>query len=183
MNELAPALFLWYSAGMKTSRPILIPLWIILVFAGTTVLPGAACGMRPKPALENYSPNPDLWQAVTGFYDFLKLKQLDGYYDQPDIRARFPSQEAYYDFLDTVLPPMRSRRFEQNRILAYTVRSINPSASGDSTSALLKITFLSDDVLPFGKVVTVEQQWLRGPQGWFPGKVQAPKAGFGDKIR
>ncbi len=135
--------------------------------------------MRPQPALETYPQNAELWQAVTGFYDFLKLKQLDGYYDQPEIRARFPSQEAYYDFLDTALPPLRARRFEQNRILAYTVRSITP----DPNTAQVKITFLSDDILPFGKVVTVEQQWVRGMQGWFPGKVQAPKASFWDKIR
>jgi len=164
-------MILCYSRRMKPSR-----LWII---AGLAFVFLSACGMRPKPALENYPDHPDLWQAVTGFYDFLKLKQLDGYYDQPDIRARFPSQEAYYDFLDTALPPMRSRRFEQNRILAYTIRSITPAP----TAALVKITFLSDDILPFGKVVTVEQQWIRGPQGWFPGKIQAPKATFWDKLR
>jgi len=161
---------------MKTRR--LVPALAVSVF-----LFGSACGMRTRPALENYPPNPELWQAVTGFYDFLKLKQLDGFYDQPELRGRFPSQEAYYDFLDTVLPPMRARRFEQNRILAYTIRSITPPATEDPAFAQVKITFRSDDVLPFGKVVTVEQQWLRGSQGWFPGKVQAPKANFWDKLR
>jgi hypothetical protein len=156
---------------MKSSR-----FWVMV---GLALVCFSACGMRPKPALENYPDRPELWQAVTGFYDFLKLKQLDGYYDQPDLRTRFPSQEAYYDFLDTVLPPLRSRRFEQNRILAYTVRSI----SGESSPAEVKITFLSDDILPFGKVVTVEQQWILGPQGWYPGKIQAPKATLWDKLR
>lgn len=138
----------------------------------------AACGGK-KARLEAYPEDPALWAAVTGFYDYLQFKQLDGYYDQPGIRQWFPDREPYYDFLDTVLPPMRERRFERNRIIGYTVHEIKPAEAG----AVVRVTFRSDDTLPFGKVMTVEQSWRVGPNGWVPGRVEAPKAGLWDKLR
>ena len=152
---------------------------LLCLLALAALLAFPACGMRHNPTLTDYPDNPELFQAATRFYDFLKLQQLDGYYDQPGIREFFPNRERYYDFLDTVLPPMRERRFERNRILDYRIRSI--SGQGDQTQ--IKVTFLSDDVLPFGKVMTVEHQWILSAEGWYPGKVAAPKAHIWDKMR
>lgn len=156
---------------MKTKLSALLAVSFLLALS--------ACGMRQSPTLTDYPDHPELWQAATRFYDFLELKQLDGYYDQPGLRGFFPNRETYYDFLDTVLPPMRERRFERNRVLDYRIRDIQP----EGEQAQIRVTFLSDDVLPFGKVVTVEHQWVLGAEGWYPGKVQAPKAHFWDKIR
>lgn len=168
---LAGAWPLWYSGFMKPKLLSLLALSAILA------LP--ACGMRRNPTLADYPDNPELMQAATRFYEFLKLKQLDGLYDQPGIRGFFPNRERYYDFLDTALPPMRERRFERNRILDYRIRAIQ----GQGEQTQIRVSFLSDDVLPFGKVMTVEQQWILGAEGWYPGKVKAPKAHFWDKMR
>lgn len=139
----------------------------------------AGCGLRQHPALSDYPDDPELWRAAERFYEFLKLKQLDGFYDQPGLREFFPDRDSYYDFLDTILPPMRERRFERNRILDYRVRQIQTELG----QARITVSFLSDDLLPFGKVMTVEHRWILGAAGWYPGKVEAPKANLWDKLR
>ena len=76
---------------------------------------------RPRTVLSAYQADPSLWESMARFYDFIKMRELDVYEEQEGIPGFFPDRDTYYDFLDTMLPAMRDRRFERNRILCYQV--------------------------------------------------------------
>lgn len=136
---------------------------------------------RPETVLHGYDPDPALWEAVTKFYDHLKSRELDVIYEQEGIPDFFPDRSTYYNFLDTMLPAMRDRRFERNRLLDYQVHAITQDpARPDEATVLLSIT--SDDLLPFGKLMVFRQAWLRQYR-WYPGKVEADPATYWERIR
>jgi hypothetical protein len=137
---------------------------------------------RPRTVLAEFPDDERLWRAVTGFYDFIKGRELDVSYEQPGIPDFFPDRESYYDFLDTMLPPMRDRRFERNRLLTYKVHSITePQDQPGKAEVLMSIT--SDDIFPFKKIMVFSQTWSIGSNGWFPGKVKAAPATYWERIR
>lgn len=137
---------------------------------------------RPRAELEDYQDNPALLIAVTTFYDYLEGRELDVYEEQEGIPQYFPDRAAYYDFLDTILPAMRDRRFERNRLLDYAVHEIDPlPEEPDQVEVVISIT--SDDTFPFGKIMVFRQRWIYGPRGWYPGKVQARPATYWERIR
>ena len=137
---------------------------------------------RPPAVLSAYEADQELWNAVTRFYSFIKGRELDVYYEQPGIPDFFPDRNTYYDFLDTMLPAMRDRRFERNRLLEYQVHDIKP-APDDPAKVEVLMSITSDDVLPFKKIMVFRQQWLIGPAGWYPGKVSAEPATYWERIR
>jgi hypothetical protein len=137
---------------------------------------------RPKTTVSSYEAAPELWTAVTSFYDFIQGRELDVIYEQPGIPDFFPDRDAYYNFLDTMLPAMRDRRFERNRVLAYKVHEISASEeTPDEATVVMSIT--SDDALPFKKVMIFREQWVHGPKGWYPGKITADPATYWERIR
>ena len=137
---------------------------------------------RPKTALSSYEANPEFFKAVTSFYDFIKGRELDVYNEQEGIPGFFPDREAYYNFLDTILPAMRERKFERNRLLSYQVHEIMPYPQNLSQMEVM-ISVTSDDLLRFGKLLIFRQQWLLGPSGWYPGKISADPATYWEKVR
>jgi hypothetical protein len=137
---------------------------------------------RPKSSLSSYDDDPALWNSITGFYDYIKGRELDVYYEQPGIPDFFPDRGAYYDFLDTILPAMRERKFERNRILEYEVHEI-AKVEGEPGQAEVLISVTSDDILPFGKIMICRQRWIRSPRGWYPGKISADIATYWERIR
>ena len=139
-----------------------------------------ACA-RPKPGLGEFSEQPELYKEAVRFYEFIKYKELDVFMEQEELKDYFPDRKAYYSFLDTILPPMRDRRFERNRIIGYTIHKIHMDPAGNR--AHIKVTFYSDDTLPFGKVLPALHEWIKGPEGWYPGKIVAPQATWWDKLR
>ncbi len=151
------------------------------IIALVLLLAVAAGCARPKPGLLEFPDEPELHQACVKFYDYIRHKELDLFMDQQGLTEFFPDRKSYYDFLDTAVPPMRERRFERNRIIDYTIRSINMDPLEDR--AYVRVTFYSDDTLPFGKVLQAMHEWIKGPGGWYPGKVVAPKASYWDKLR
>jgi len=154
-------------------RPaILYTIFLALILAG--------CASPKDTGLAGFPENEALYKACTSFYDFLVYKELDMYHDQPGIRRFFPNRESYYDFLDTIIPAMRDRNFERHRILSYIINEIVLEDTGNAT---VRVKFTSDDVLPFGKVMTVDHEWHRGVSGWYPGKIDAPKATRWEKLR
>ncbi|HUT53241.1 MAG TPA: hypothetical protein VM658_07610 [bacterium] len=137
---------------------------------------------RPKTVLSDYPEDEQLWKAVTGFYDFIRGRELDVSYEQPGIPDFFPDRDTYYDFLDTILPAMRDRSFERNRLLSYQVHSITePPETPGAAEAVMSIT--SDDILPFKKVMVFRQSWSVGAKGWYPGKIKADPATYWERIR
>jgi hypothetical protein len=151
---------------------ILYFILLVLILSG--------CAFGKKAGLGEYPENPSLFRACTSFYEFILYKDLDFYYIQTGIREFFPDRQSYYSFLDSILPAMWERNFERHRIISYTILYINMKDSGH---AIVKVHLTSDDVLPFGKVMTVEHEWLMGSSGWYPGEVRAPKATRWDKLR
>lgn len=145
---------------------------VVLVLSG--------CASREDAGLTGFPDNPALFKTCTRFYDYILYKDLDVYHVQPGIREFFPDRDSCYTFLDTILPAMWDRNFERNRVLTYTILEINVE---DRNRAKVKVHFTSDDVLPFGKVMTADHEWLRTYAGWYPGKVEAPKATRWDKLR
>ena len=137
---------------------------------------------RPKTFLSSHQADPSLWEAMTGFYDYISTRELDVYEEQEGIPGFFPDRDSYYDFLDTVLPPMRDRRFERNRLLEYRIHEISPLLdSPDKVDVTISVT--SDDIFPFGKIMICTHQWIRGADGWYPGKVSAEPATWWERIR
>lgn len=137
---------------------------------------------RPKVVLSSYEADPALYAAITGFYDHLKGRELDVYEEQEGIPAFFPNRDLYYDFLDTILPAMRDRKFERNRILEYQLHAIEPDPENPN-HVVITMSVTSDDTYPFGKLMIYDQHWRRGPRGWYPGKVEAEPATFWEKVR
>jgi hypothetical protein len=137
---------------------------------------------RPKQALSGYEADPGLWKNLNDFYAFILNRELDVYEEQEGLPAFFPDRPAYYDFLDTIIPAMRERKFERNRILAYQVHEIAPvpEQTGQVT-VLMSVT--SDDALPFKKLMIYRQAWIQTPSGWYPGKVAAEAATWWERIR
>lgn len=137
---------------------------------------------RPQTELSGYQSAPSLWEAMSAFYGFIEKRELDVYEEQEGIPDHFPDRGAYYDFLDTVLPAMRDRRFERNRILGYRIHEISPVADEpDKVNVLISVT--SDDIFPFGKLMVCTHQWFRSSFGWYPGKVYAEPATYWERIR
>ncbi len=139
----------------------------------------AGCLHKPT-GLENPKPK-DLYLAVVSFYDFLLYKDLDSFADKLEIQARFQNQEHFYNFLDTILPAMWERNFERNRIIDYRILQIRTEP--DKDQAWVKIWILSDDILPFGKVMTFEHHWYLYHFVWYPAEIKAPKATWWEKYR
>ena len=137
---------------------------------------------RPRTVLSAYQADPSLWESMARFYDFIKMRELDVYEEQEGIPGFFPDRDTYYDFLDTMLPAMRDRRFERNRILCYQVHEIRPAAD-DPDQVIVIISVTSDDILPFGKLMVYTHHWLRSSFGWYPGKVHAEPATWWERIR
>lgn len=137
---------------------------------------------KPNTEVTEFPENSAFLIAVTSFYDFIEGKELDIYEEQKGIPGFFPTREAYYDFLDTVLPAMRERRFERNRLLSYTVHSIEP-AEDEPGDFIVQISIKSDDIFPFGKFMLFEQRWHNSSWGYYPGKVSAEDATYWEKVR
>ncbi len=138
-----------------------------------------SCAKKP-PELENPSPQ-DLYQKVVEFYDFLRNKDLDSFAYKLELQAKFQDQEHFYAFLDTILPAMWERNFERNRILDYQILSLELEPSGDS--AWVEVWILSDDTLPFGKVMTFKHRWYQSYFTWYPAEIKAPKPTLWEKYR
>ncbi len=136
---------------------------------------------RPERVVEDFEESPALVVAIESFYDYIRGRELDVYYEQDGIPAFFPDRDQYYDFLDTMLPAMRDRKFERRRLLDYKVHRIELSGSGDSARVQMSIS--SDDVLPFGKIMVYEHTWEYGARGWYPGKVEAEPATYWERLR
>lgn len=137
---------------------------------------------RPETVLKGYEADPSLWDALTRFYDYIKDRELDVYYEQDGIPEFFPDREAYYNFLDTMIPAMRDRYFERNRIQDYQIHGVMPDPS-HSDRVIVQISVTSDDLLPFKKLMVFKEQWIRGPRGWYPGKVAADPATYWERVR
>ncbi len=137
---------------------------------------------RPETVLDSYSQSPELLEAINSFYDFIKGRELDVYEEQEGLPDFFPDRDAYYDFLDTVLPAMRDRKFERNRVLEYQVHAIEP-VEGEPGIVDVTMSVTSDDVLPFKKLMVYHQRWEIGAMGWFPGKISADPATYWERIR
>ncbi len=146
---------------------------------------------RPETVLESYEEQPGLWKTITLFYNFIKGKELDVYREQRGIPQFFPNRSEYYDFLDTILPAMRARRFERNRLLTYEVHSIehclkdpsDPESGKAPDKIKVELTITSDDTYPFGKIMTYTHFFHFSKRGWYPGKIEAPPATLWEKIR
>lgn len=134
---------------------------------------------RPHAVLQGYDAEPELWKSMTSFYDLIKGRELDMYAEQPGIPEFFPSREAYYDFLDTILPAMRDRQFERNRLLSYRVHEIK--SVGQEADVIISIK--SDDSLRIGKSMVFHQRWLSQGYRWYPGKVTADAATIWERIK
>jgi hypothetical protein len=134
---------------------------------------------QPRAVISGYDANPDLWKSLTGFYDFIKGRELDMYAEQTGIPEFFPSREAYYDFLDTIVPAMRDRAFERNRLLSYRVHEIK--ITDDSADVTMSI--VSDDSLHLGKSMVFRQHWISQGYRWYPGKVAADAATVWEKVK
>jgi len=135
---------------------------------------------RPDRVLEGYDDNPALYIAITSFYHYIRGRELDVYYEQEGIPDFFPDRDAYYDFLDTMLPAMRDRKFERNRLLEYRIHAIEP-VGRDEAEVVMSIE--SDDIFPFGKIMVYRQTWSYGMRGWYPGKVHTEPATYWERIR
>lgn len=146
---------------------------------------------RPDTVIESYDETPRLWKSINNFYNFIKGKELDIYQEQRGIPRFFPNRSKYYDFLDTILPAMRERRFERHRLLSYEIHSIehclkdpeDPESGKDRKKVKVTMTITSDDTYPFGKVMTYTQFFHLAEEGWYPGKIEAPPATLWEKIR
>lgn len=140
---------------------------------------------RPENVLRSYDPDPALWKAINDFYTFIKNRELDVYEEQEGLPAFFPDRASYYEFLDTIIPPMRDRRFERDRLLDYRVHAITPVADEEGQPARVRVVMSidSDDTFPFGKTMVYTQTWIQGPAGWSPGKIEAEPATWWERIR
>jgi hypothetical protein len=134
---------------------------------------------RPHTVLQGYEPEPALWQGLTGFYDFIKGRELDMYTEQPGIPEFFPTRDAYYDFLDTIIPAMRDRAFERNRLLAYRIHEIKTTGA----DADVTISITSDDSLRLGKYMVFHQRWSSLGLRWYPGKISAEPATIWERVK
>lgn len=141
----------------------------------------SSCGPKKPEGLKEYPPDEALFSKANDFYSFLCYKDLDSFGDRFEIQNYFEDQESYYNFIDTIIPAMRERRFERNRILSYEILGI--SHLPDSPTAWVKVWIESDDVLPFGKVMIFEQRWVLKNLSWLPKEVKAKKATWIEKIR
>jgi hypothetical protein len=137
---------------------------------------------RPEEVITSFEDDPQLWKSLTLFYDYIRGRELDVWAEQQGMPLYFLDRAAYYDFLDTMLPAMRERRFERNRLLEYTVHSITFDPD-DPTQADVLMSGTSDDTFPFDKIIVYHHRWLRSPRGWYPGKVEAESATYWEKIR
>jgi hypothetical protein len=136
----------------------------------------------PENVMTSFDDDPALWKSATAFYDYIQNRELDVYQEQQGLPYFFPNRAAYYDFLDTMLPAMRDRRFEKNRILTYAIHGITVDFE-DPQKAYLLMSATSDDTFPFGKVMVYHHTFLRSSRGWYPGKVSAESATFWEKVR
>ncbi len=136
---------------------------------------------RPDTELDGYEENPALFIAITSFYDYIKGRELDMYEEQDGIPRFFPGRAEYYDFLDTILPPMRDRKFERNRLLEYAIHEIEPVEGEERVRVRMSIE--SDDIYPFGKIMVYDHYFVYGMRGWRPGKVEAKPATYWERIR
>jgi hypothetical protein len=137
---------------------------------------------RPKQTISGYEADPALWQNLNDFYAFIRNRELDVWEEQEGLPAFFPDRAAYYDFLDTIIPAMRDRKFERNRILAYQVHEIAPVPE-QAGQVTVTMSVTSDDTLPFKKLMIYRQTWVQTPSGWYPGKVSADVATWWERIR
>ena len=143
------------------------------------VLAVSACYHKP-PALKDQEPA-ELYQAVTAFYQFIQNKDLDSFADKIEIQSRFEDQDRYYFFLDTILPAMWARNFERNRIKQFQILSLGYTPEAESVE--VEIWILSDDSLPFGKVMKFKQRWYYKYSNWYPAELKAKKATVWEKYR
>jgi hypothetical protein len=135
---------------------------------------------KPRTSLTSFESNPTLWRAITTFYETIKGRELDMFAEQTGLPEMFPNRETYYDFLDTILPAMRARKFERNRILSYTIHAIN---SVSASEADVVISIRSDDVFRIGKTMLYHHSWHNAGYTWYPGKVSAEPATLWEKYK
>jgi len=139
----------------------------------------SACYKKPA-GLTNPEPQ-ELYQEIIAFYKFIQYKDLDSFADKMEIQGHFEDQDHYYIFLDTILPAMWERKFERNRIIDFQILSIEMNE--DETQAWVQIWILSDDTLPFGKVMTYKHRWYFKHFHWYPAEIKAKKATLWEKYR
>lgn len=134
-----------------------------------------------KPAGLTNPASEELYQEIVSFYKFIQYKDLDSFADKLEIQSRFEDQDHYYFFLDTILPAMWERKFERNRIKDFQILGLE--VDEDETQTWVEIWILSDDTLPFGKVMTFKQRWYLKHSNWYPAEVKAKKATVWEKYR
>jgi len=152
---------------------------LLLVAVAAWALALGACAIKPA-ALKNPEPA-DLYETVNSFYAFLLNRDLDSFESRDEMQAHFENQDKFYDFLDTIIPAMWERKFDRQRILGYQVRAIEMDP--DQNEAWVKIWIRSDDVFPFGKVMTFSQRWYSNAFIWYPAEIKAKKATLIEKYR
>ena len=140
---------------------------------------------RPKTVLTAYEADPDLWKNLSAFYDFITKRELDVWEEQEGMLGYFPDRAAYYDFLDTMIPAMRERKFERNRLLKWAVHEITPLPDEEGQPKKVKVvmSMTSDDTYPIGKTMVYSQTWIQSPTAWYPGKVDADVATWWERLR
>ena len=140
---------------------------------------------RPKTVLSGYEADPGLWKNLTAFYTFLEKRELDVWEEQEGMLTFFPDRAAYYDFLDTMIPAMRDRKFERNRLLKWQVHELTPLPDEEGQPKRVKavMSLTSDDALRLGKSMVYRQTWIQAPAGWYPGKIEAETATWWERIR
>jgi len=137
---------------------------------------------RPNQVLDEYPENPALFIAINSFYGYIEKRELDIYQEQEGIPRYFPVRDEYYEFLDTMLPAMRDRKFERNRLLTYDVHAID-EVEGKRDEVMVTMSITSDDTFPFGKIMVYKHRWIYGIRGWYPGKIEAEPATYWERIR
>jgi hypothetical protein len=138
-----------------------------------------ACAQKP-PALKAPA-SPELFENVNTFYSFLVNRDLDSFADKNEIQSRFQDLKNYEAFLDSLLPAMWARKFERNRIRDFQI--LDMKFNPEQTEAWVKIWVKSDDILPFGKVMTFEHRWYAYKFLWYPAEIKAPKPTIIEKYR
>jgi len=140
---------------------------------------------RPKTVLTGYEADPGLWTNLTAFYNVLVNRELDVWEEQEGMITFFPDRAAYYDFLDTMIPPMRDRKFERNRLLKYQVHEITPlpDEEGQPKKVRVLMSIGSDDIYRIGKIMVYHQTWIQAPAGWYAGKVETEPATWLERLR
>lgn len=140
---------------------------------------------RPKTVLSGYEADPGLWKNLTDFYSFLEKRELDVWEEQEGMLTYFPDRAAYYDFLDTMIPAMKDRKFERNRLLTWQVHEITalPDEEGKPKKVKVLMSITSDDIYRIGKIMVFRETWVQAEQGWYAGKIEAEPATWLERLR